>query len=599
MVDESKEVEVSELATLRRELLKLRQENAILGGGTQVLVEGVLLRFREQVLSASWKKRFFDLRVSAEGAVLRCFEYRGGHDHSCRGVTRMTLKLSKHVEVVREADVRGKKPGDPLHSFHLKLPPGTGPTQLLRFGANTEDEVCKWVEAIKAGCQGPSERAEDPAPLAQTKVEKSSEIPALRAVHTKIRPSVLTADEECGGVPDCNVVGVLNLSVTVMVIIHLRLIYENIAKHGIVLDTFRLAGGVATNPAHLQCLLCFCGLPAAALFSLGVEIAASRGTLHDLAASSAHGAICTLVLAIPSAVIRDAAASPPVGGMLLLTATILFLKLVSFAHVNWALRQQVGSANREADDESKVHPGSRYPGNLNTKDFGLFLVFPTLVYQTTYPRTSRIRKKWLAKRLLELLLVMAMSSVIAEQFVGPTLKKAALPVLSLDIPNIILAVLKISVPNVYLWLFMFYGLFHLGLNIVAELTFFGDRLFYKEWWNATKLEDYWRLWNLPVHNWLVKHIFLPILNSGYTKSSAVVATFFVSAVFHELLVSIPCHTMRLWAFFGMMAQLPLVHLTAAIDHRLKGSQIGNVIFWISFCIVGQPLCVLLYFAAAR
>jgi hypothetical protein len=31
--------------------------------------------------------------------------------------------------------------------------------------------------------------------------------------------------------------------------------------------------------------------------------------------------------------------------------------------------------------------------------------------------------------------------------------------------------------------------------------------------------------------------------------------FFVSAAFHELLVSIPIHKIRLWAFTGMMAQV--------------------------------------------
>jgi len=32
-----------------------------------------------------------------------------------------------------------------------------------------------------------------------------------------------------------------------------------------------------------------------------------------------------------------------------------------------------------------------------------------------------------------------------------------------------------------------------------------------------------------------------------------------------------------------------------IDKLLKGSQIGNVFFWISFCFVGQPTALLLYY----
>lgn len=39
--------------------------------------------------------------------------------------------------------------------------------------------------------------------------------------------------------------------------------------------------------------------------------------------------------------------------------------------------------------------------------------------------------------------------------------------------------LKLSLPTLYFWLAMFYVLFHLWLNIVAEATRFGDREFYK------------------------------------------------------------------------------------------------------------------------
>ena len=61
-------------------------------------------------------------------------------------------------------------------------------------------------------------------------------------------------------------------------------------------------------------------------------------------------------------------------------------------------------------------------------------------------------------------------------------------------------VLKLGLPNLYCWLAMFYCLFHLWLNILGELTRFGDREFYKDWWNASTVGEYWRTWNMPVHN---------------------------------------------------------------------------------------------------
>lgn len=44
----------------------------------------------------------------------------------------------------------------------------------------------------------------------------------------------------------------------------------------------------------------------------------------------------------------------------------------------------------------------------------------------------------------------------------------------------------------------------------------------------------------------------------------------------------------------MMGQIPLIFLTKILDRKFPGSSIGNVIFWISFCFVGQPMATLLY-----
>lgn len=53
------------------------------------------------------------------------------------------------------------------------------------------------------------------------------------------------------------------------------------------------------------------------------------------------------------------------------------------------------------------------------------------------------------------------------------------------------------------------------------------------------------------------------------------------------------------AFLGMIVQLPLIFLTDFLRKipGLRGPTIGNVIFWISFVLVGQPLAALLYFFA--
>ena len=50
---------------------------------------------------------------------------------------------------------------------------------------------------------------------------------------------------------------------------------------------------------------------------------------------------------------------------------------------------------------------------------------------------------------------------------------------------------------------------------------------------------------------------------------------------------------------GMVIQLPLIAFTTPLEKMqgTNGKLIGNCIFWISFCLVGQPLAALLYFFA--
>lgn len=49
----------------------------------------------------------------------------------------------------------------------------------------------------------------------------------------------------------------------------------------------------------------------------------------------------------------------------------------------------------------------------------------------------------------------------------------------------------------------------------------------------------------------------------------------------------------------MILQIPMIYLTIPLEkvHGINGKVIGNCIFWISFCLIGQPVAGLLYFSA--
>ncbi|VDM74761.1 unnamed protein product [Strongylus vulgaris] len=150
--------------------------------------------------------------------------------------------------------------------------------------------------------------------------------------------------------------------------------------------------------------------------------------------------------------------------------------------------------------------------------------------------------------------------------------------------------LKLAIPNLIIWLIGFYTIFHSLLNLVAEILKFADREFYRDFWNSETIQYFWRTWNIPVHRWAARHVYMPMVRNHYHKFSATVAVFFVSAFFHEYLVSVPMHMFRLWAYYGMMSQIPLSYLT---DNVIKGGRPGNVVVWLSL-ILGQPLAILMY-----
>lgn len=84
---------------------------------------------------------------------------------------------------------------------------------------------------------------------------------------------------------------------------------------------------------------------------------------------------------------------------------------------------------------------------------------------------------------------------------------------------------------------MFYICFHSWLNLIGEVLQFADRNFYADWWNSNNIDVFWRTWNLPVHRWAVRHLYWPIIDQGYSRSTASMMVFFLSAFFHEYMVS--------------------------------------------------------------
>lgn len=127
-------------------------------------------------------------------------------------------------------------------------------------------------------------------------------------------------------------------------------------------------------------------------------------------------------------------------------------------------------------------------------------VAPTLLYELAYPRTKTIRLSYVVQLTVPMLVCFALMYVIMMQFVNP--------ILSDTTSNLLYRIFRCSLSAFLMWLLLFFSVFHCALNLLAELTMFGDRLLYEDWWNATTMLEFWKKWNGPIHYWCLRHVYV-------------------------------------------------------------------------------------------
>uniref|UniRef100_A0A8C7JXW2 O-acyltransferase n=1 Tax=Oncorhynchus kisutch TaxID=8019 RepID=A0A8C7JXW2_ONCKI len=360
------------------------------------------------------------------------------------------------------------------------------------------------------------------------------------------------------------------------------------SRYGILVDPIQVVSLFIKDPYNMPaaCLVIVSNVFIVA--ALYTERRLSVGCFSERVGLLVHSINLSVTLCFPVTIVLMVKSITPVGGASALGVyTVLFLKLYSYKDVNkWCREMSHAKARSLARSLScSSIPRSResgqdyqvsYPGNVTLRDLYYFVFAPTLCYELNFPRSPRIRMSFLLRRLFEMV----------SSWMIPIIQSSMKP---LEVNIIPLFSLSHQVPNHLLWLIFFYWFFHSSLNFIAELLQFGDREFYRDWWNSETITYFWQNWNIPVHKWCLRHFYKPLLKSGVSKWLGQSAVFLASAFFHEYLVSVPLKMLRPWAFMGMMAQLPLAWFVARF---LRGNY-GNAAVWLSL-IIGQPIAVLMY-----
>ncbi|XP_051926330.1 diacylglycerol O-acyltransferase 1a [Hippocampus zosterae] len=395
--------------------------------------------------------------------------------------------------------------------------------------------------------------------------------------------------------------GILNWCVVMLVLSNARLFLENIIKYGILVDPIQVVSLFLKDPYSWPAACLIIASNVFILAALYTERRLAVGTVSETTGLILHIFNLTSLLIFPSVTVLTVTSVTPVGGILSLGVyTVLFLKLYSYQDTNrWCREIRQAKARRLTRsyscpsvaqfNGSAVHSNVSYPGNLTHRDMYYFVFAPTLCYQLNFPRSPRIRKRFLLRRLFEMLFFMQLLVGLIQQWMVPTIRNSMKPFQEMDFSRMVERLLKLAVPNHLIWLIFFYWFFHSSMNFVAELLQFGDREFYRDWWNSESVTYFWANWNIPVHKWCLRHFYKPLLRRGVNKLVAQSAVFLLSAFFHEYLVSVPLKMFRLWAFMGMIAQVPLAWFVG----RFLNGIYGNAAVWMSL-IIGQPVAVLMY-----
>lgn len=258
-----------------------------------------------------------------------------------------------------------------------------------------------------------------------------------------------------------------------------------------------------------------------------------------------------------------------------------------------ALQKSVNFCTFELETQAQK---VQFPKNLTYKNFFEYSMFPTLVYEVSYPRTKRIRWGYFFGKAAGIFGVIFIMVAIAQNNMYPIVMRClelrrTAPIIT-RLKEYPLILVEMIPPFLSMYMLTFFLIWELILNAIAELSRFADREFYKEWWNSVDWDQYSRDWNVPVHKFLLRHVYHSTISSFHvSKTTATLVTFFLSSLIHEVAMYVIFKKVRFYLLSLQMFQLPLIQIMRSKVFK-KYPVLANVFFWDGIVLGPTLLCTM-------
>lgn len=272
----------------------------------------------------------------------------------------------------------------------------------------------------------------------------------------------------------------------------------------------------------------------------------------------------------------------------LLTGSIAFCKF-ELLHQSMTLDKVNEKGALELDSETLCKTHLLFPSNINFVDFFMYTMYPTVLYTLVFARREKIRWLFVFEKVAAMVGIIFIMLLIAEyNLFSPMMHCNNLRPLNISFYDkchlFVITVLDLVLPMFLEYLLTFYLIWHVILNLIAEVTRYADRDFYGHWWSLLDWEEFSRLWNKPVHKFLLRHVYHSSISAfSLSKTSSVLLTFFISSLVHELMMYVVFGRALGFLFFFQMFQLPLILINKSPllkNHKI----IRNIICWLGLML---------------